>query len=171
MASCGAVQEHLTAWVDGELSPRWTARVSEHVASCVPCAQAADGLRTSIAMQRAALKRLSAVDDLDTAALQARLRRAVAAADEPRQSVWSRFLRPLVLVPAFALLAVLTLLTAAGGPTDVLVPLGVRPPPPAVKRAPELFKDYSIIQHLDELEHFDTVESEPLDDDQDAQTG
>ena len=171
MASCGAVRENLTAWLDGELSPRWTERVRAHVAACAQCAAEADGLRSSIPSQTAVLKRLSTMDDVDTAVLHARLRRAIAAAAEPRQSVWSRLLRPVVLVPTCALLGVLALFTAAGGPTDVLVPLGVRPPPPAVKRAPELFKDYSIIQHLDELQHFDTVESEPLDDDQDSQTG
>lgn len=170
MASCRAVQENLTAWVDGELSPRWTERVRAHVASCSRCAAEADGLRATIALQKSILRQVSAVADVDTAALHARLRRAVAAAAEPRQSMWRWILRPVLLVPTCALLAVLVLFTAAGGPTDVLVPLGVAPPPPAVKRAPELFKDYTIIQHLDELQHFDTVESEPLDDD-DSQTG
>lgn len=165
------MQENLTAWVDGELSPQWTERVREHVVRCAQCAAEAEGLRASIAVQRTALARLTAAGEIDVAALHARLRRALAAEAVPRRSVWSWFVRPLVLAPAFAVLAVLVLFTAAGGPTDVLVPLGVASPPPAVKRAPGLFKDYTLIEHLDELQHFDTVESEPLDDDQDAQTG
>ena len=171
MTSCGAVRENLTAWIDGELSPRWTERVREHITGCADCAAEAKNLRASITLQRRVLTHLTAVGDVDAAALHARLRRAVAAEAEPRRSVWSWILRPLVLAPALALLAVLVLFTAAGGPTDVLAPLGVAPPPPAVKRAPGLFKDYTLIQHLDELEHFDTVESEPLDDEQDAKTG
>jgi hypothetical protein len=117
------------------------------------------------------LTQLTTVGDVDAAVLHARLRRAVAAAAEPRPSRWRWVLRPVVLAPVLTLLLVLGLFTAAGGPADVLVPLGVASPPPAVKRAPGLFKDYSLIQHLDELEHFDTVEAEPLDDEPDAQTG
>jgi len=171
MTRCGPVRENLTAWLDGEASPRWTERIRAHIAGCADCAAETESLRASIALQRRVLVRVTAVDDVNAAALHARLRRAVAAAAEPRQSVWSRIFRPLVLAPAVAVLAVLVLFTAAGGPTDVLAPLGVAPPPLAVKRAPGLFKDYTLIQHLDELQHFDTVESEPLDDEQDAQTG
>lgn len=171
MTRCGSVRENVTAWIDGELSPRRTERVGEHIAGCAECAAEAESVRASIALQRRVLTRLTTVGDVDAAVLHARLRRAVAADTEPRRSVWSWLFRPFVLAPAVAVLAVLLLFTAAGGPTDVLAPLGVAPPPPAVKRAPELFKDYTLIQHLDELEHFDTVESESLDDDQDAQTG
>jgi anti-sigma factor RsiW len=168
MSTCGTVRENLTAWIDGELSPRWTERVRGHVARCAACAAEADSLRSSIGLQRTVLRHLSTVADVDTAALQARLRRAMAAADTPRPSAWRWLLRPVVLAPALALVLVLGLFTAAGGPADVLVPLGVAPPPPAVKRAPGLFKDYSLIEHLDALEHFDTVEAEPLDDEHDA---
>jgi anti-sigma factor RsiW len=171
MASCGAVQENLTAWIDGELSPRWTARVREHVDACADCAAEAANLRASIMLQCRVLPRLNAGEAVDAARLHARLQRAVAAAAAPRPSLWQWIFRPLVLAPALALLLVLALFTAAGGPTDVLAPLGVAPPPPAVRRAPGLFKDYSMIQHLDALENFDTVEAEPLDDDPDAQTG
>lgn len=172
MTSCTTIQENLTAWIDGELSAEWGERVRDHVATCAACALEADSLRASIALQASGLKRLTATD-VDAAMLHARLRRAVAAEVEvePRRSVWNWIFRPVVLAPALAVLAVLVLLTAAGGPTDVLVPLGVAPPPAAVKRAPDLFKDYTLIQHLDELQHFDTVESESLDDEQDAQTG
>ena len=171
MASCRRVQEDLTAWLDGELSLSRAADVSQHVGACAACRADAESLRASIAVQRTALRRLAAVGDVDTAALRAQLRRALAAESATRQPMWRWVLRPAVLAPALAVLAVLLLFTAAGGPTDVLAPLGVAPPPPAVTRAPELFKDYTLIQHLDALQHFDTVESEPLDDEQGAQTG
>jgi anti-sigma factor RsiW len=170
MTSCRAVRENLTAWIDGELLPRWTERVRQHLAGCAQCAIEAEGLRGSIALQRQVLPRVVA-GAVDTVALQARLRRAVAAAPEPREHAWRWIFRPVVLAPAFAVLAALALFMFVGGPTDVLVPLGVAPPPAAMRRAPELFKDYTLIQHLDALENFDTVESEPLDDEQDAQTG
>jgi anti-sigma factor RsiW len=171
MSSCRAVQENLTAWIDGELSARSAERVREHVAGCPRCATETDSLRASIGLHRTVLTRLSDAGDVDAAALRARFRRAVAVEAAERRPSWRWIFRPVVLAPALALLAVLLLFTAAGGPTDVLAPLGVAPPPPAVKRAPGLFKDYTLIQHLDALQHFDTVESEPLDDEQGAQTG
>ena len=70
---------------------------------------------------------------------------------------------------AVAAAAVILALVFAGGPAAVLVPLGVESPPVAVKANPELFKDYPLIQHLDALENFDTVQSVPLDDDQTGQ--
>jgi len=166
------VQEHLTAWIDGELPTELEGRVRGHLATCGSCAAEAASLRASIGLQQQVLKRLTATDT-DVARLHAQLRRTIAAERvvAPRGWLWAWILRPLVLTPALAMIAVMVLLTAAGGPTDVLVPLGVKSPPVAVKRAPDLFKDYTLIQHLDELEHFDTVESESLDDEQDAQTG
>jgi hypothetical protein len=52
----------------------------------------------------------------------------------------------------------------AVGPQMVLMPLGLESPPPAVAQHTGLFKDYPLIERLDVLEHFDTVESVPLDD-------
>ena len=51
------------------------------------------------------------------------------------------------------------------------MPLGLESPPPAVVQHTELFKDYPLIERLDVLEHFDTVESVPLDDESAAQRG
>src|SRR5512140_1168217 len=127
MTSCRAVQEDLTAWIDGELSPRWTERVRQHVAGCARCAAEADGLRASIALQRQVLPQVIS-GEVDTAALRARLRRAVAAVPVPPQRAWGWIFRPVVLAPACAVLAALMLFMFVGGPTDVLVPLGVAPP-------------------------------------------
>ena len=55
MASCRAMQEKLTAWVDGELSPRWDARLRQHVAVCTACAAAAAAIRAAVAWQRRCL--------------------------------------------------------------------------------------------------------------------
>src|SRR5206468_3127715 len=79
---------------------------------------------------------------------------------------WKWLLRPIPMALAAAALVVLMLVEVAGGPEDVLVPIGVKAPPPAVSHKPGLFRDYAIIEKLDALENFDTVEVEPLDDDQ-----
>ena len=168
MTSCALLQEDLTAWIDGELPREVMERTREHVASCATCSAEAESLRASIALQRTALAQLVAADDVNVSALQARVRRAVTAETERRESIWSRLVRPLVLAPAFAMLAVLMMYTTVGGPSDVLVPLGVTSPPPVVKQATGLFPDYTLIEHLEALEHFDTVEAAPLDDDDQA---
>src|SRR5262249_41516280 len=113
----------------------------------------------------------------DAAPAWARLERALRTTGEP-EGTWAALMRPfsatvrewfshpLAQAAGAVAVAVGLTLVVAGGPKAVLIPLGVAPPPPAVRSHPDLFKDYSLIQHLDALENFDTVESEPLDDDQ-----
>jgi anti-sigma factor RsiW len=171
MASCRVIRENLTAWIDGELSSRWDDRVRGHLAECAACTTEADGLRKSIALQRRALSQVTSLPGFDPAPAWARVQRALrtAAADTPE--TWTAvvrawFSRPLALAGAAVAVGLILLLAVAGGPKAVLIPLGVAPPPVAVTSHPDLFKDYSLIQHLDALENYDTVESEPLDDDQ-----
>lgn len=189
MAKCRVVQENLTAWIDGELSPRWDDRVRRHLTGCPGCAAAADGLRKSIEMQRQTLARVTAVADFDSATawvhLQRALRAPIAGAEWIRNGtaaaspppVWLAVLRAwltgrlAVAGAAMAVAAALLVLLVAGGPKAVLIPLGVTPPPVAVTRQPDLFKDYALIEELDALENFDTVESVPLDDDQASFSG
>jgi hypothetical protein len=104
--------------------------------------------------------------------LRFKLRSALAAEPNPAVRAWMPLFRPIAVAGAAAMVgAILLLLSVVGGPTAVLVPLGVESPPVAVTREPELFENYRLIQQLDVLENFDTVESEPLDDDQTYQQG
>jgi anti-sigma factor RsiW len=180
MARCKTVQENLTAWIDRALPHRWDDRIRRHVAACARCAAEAESLRSAIESQRHALSALLASPDFDTRRSQVRLAQALATeraahswtwhSPEWIEPTWQRLMRPLAV--AGATLAVAgVLLAVAGGPAAVLIPLGVESPPPAVAREPDLYKDYPLIQHLDALEHFDTVESTPLDDDQGTQNG
>jgi hypothetical protein len=89
--------------------------------------------------------------------------RAVAAA---RPSFFLTWMRPVAFAVCVLALSVAGYFGSAPTPETVLVPLGIKSPPAAVSQAPVLFKDYPVIEKLDLLEHFDTVDSIPeLDDD------
>jgi len=171
MARCHRMQEQLTAWIDGELSPRRAERVRTHLATCPCCAVEAESLRAAVAWQRDALTRVVAVEPFNATPLRVQVQRMLADVDAlPVEREWRWWLTPAVLASAAVAVGFSLLLWVAGGPETVLVPLGVESPPPAVSRQPDLFRDYTLIQHLDALENFDTVEAVPLDDDQ-AQRG
>ena len=173
MASCRTVQDEMTAWIDAALPPRSAARIAEHLDRCAACAAAVARARTAIAQQRGGLSRLVAAESVAVAPLWANLRRALASEPDSVEPgwLWHGWLRPAAVAGAALAVGLIALLAVVGGPTNVLIPLGVAPPPAKIKSAPGLFKDYAIIQHLDALENFDTVEAEPLDDDQGAQHG
>jgi anti-sigma factor RsiW len=164
MPRCQNVQRYLTAWVDGELSDRWKARVESHLEKCPRCLTEADSIRAAVQQQRALLLRAAVVEGVDTDRLRVQLRRQIATEAEQPAIGWGWLLRPLGFAGGAAAVAMLLVFALAGGPGAVLIPLGVESPPRAVTREPELFRDYLLIQHLDALENFDTVESVPLDD-------
>ncbi len=171
MTSCQAVEQDLVAWCDGELSERQARRITEHVSACAACAGEAERTRSAIAWQKRALVDITAAT-VDTQALQTKLRRALAAEPDARMPWWGWFLRPVAVAGACAVaLVVVVFFSVVGGPKAVLIPLGVEPPPVAVSSEPELFENYQLIQHLDALENFDTVESVPLDEDQTLHEG
>ncbi len=141
-------------------------------------------MRAAIQGQRRLLPRLAAAPDLDSGALWTALQEELASAAQsppPERRPWLRWWetlegwewlwRPVAVVGGAVAVVLVAALALLGGPQKVLVPLGVAPPPPAVSRSPEFFKDYSLIQHLDALENFDTVNAEPLDDAQASEQG
>jgi len=169
--NCRAVKGDLTAWCDRELSRRRAERIEQHLAECGACAAEAESVSAAIRWQRQALPLATAVADYEFGALQARLRRALTAEPEPRAPFWPWFFRPMAIAAAAVMIGVIMLFSIMGGPNAVLIPLGVESPPVAVSSQPELFEDYQLIQHLDALENFDTVESVPLDEDQTLHAG
>ncbi len=171
MVSCRRVNADLVAWCDGELSPERAKRIADHLSICAACAREAQHTRAAIEWQKTALTDITAVEQFDTQALQMKLRRALASDPEPPLPWWAWLTRPVALAGAVALVAVVVFFSVVGGPKAVLIPLGVEPPPVAVSSEPELFENYQLIQHLDALENFDTVESVPLDEDQTLHEG
>lgn len=166
MGGCRFVQRNLTAWVDEALSARAQVRVTEHLRRCPECAATAAAWRGMIAGQRQVLRTLSAGSAVDAERLHARVRGVLAA--EPAGKVESFFdlpwlPRPLVIAGG-AVLAGVALLLLFGGPAATLMALGIEAPPVAVARQTDLFTEYSVIQQLDALQHFDTVEAVQLDD-------
>lgn len=171
MAGCVTVRKNLTMWIDGESSPRQAQRIQRHLTACRPCSAEAEHLRASIQWQSRALPAIVAVRDVDAQALRLKLQRALAAESESRGSAWKWLLRPFAVAGVAVTLGLVLAFSLLGGPTAVLMPLGVEAPPVAVTREPELFENYQLIQALDALENFDTVESETLDDDQALRQG
>jgi len=170
MVACRVVQRNLTAWLDGELGPRWAERVRRHLVSCDACTVQAEGLRAAITQQQAALVRLTAAAEVDPSALGRRLQRLLAEDPSPSQ-IWEWVFRPFAIAGAAVAAVVVVLFAVAGGPRAVLIPLGVAPPPAAVSRTTELFKDYPIIEHLDALENFDSIQSVTLDEEREGRRG
>lgn len=171
MNDCRAIEAELTAWCDGELSDRQAQRIEQHLQACPACAAEAEVLRTTIQWQRQTLPRIATAHDMNLAMLHGNLRRALAAEPEPRSAGWAWLFRPFALAGAAAMIAAIVLFSILGGPRAVLIPLGVEPPPVEVSSEPELFENYQLIQHLDAMENFDTVQSVPLDDDKPLQEG
>jgi len=175
MPKCDAIREQLTAWIDGALPPRASEKIRGHIAGCAACAAESRSLQTTIATQQRLLSHAVGVEDYETAPLRFRLQRALAVErvreTEDTERSWGWLFRPLAIAGAVAASALILALSFAGGPTAVLIPLGVEAPPAKVSRAPEMFKEYPIIQQLDALENYDTVESTPLDDEQGSQNG
>jgi len=176
MSRCQDFREDLTAWAEGQLPARQHERVSEHVTHCPHCGAEANRLRSAIAWQQHALRAVASLDGVDPLALSARLRRELTAAANDKapawslRDVWGTMLGRLALAGAAVSVAAVVLLLAIG-PGMVLMPLGLEAPPPAVTQQTDFFKDYPLIERLDVLEHFDTVESVPLDDDSASQHG
>lgn len=175
MATCQAVQRNLTAWVDGALPAKREDQIRQHVTTCARCRAEAESIRAAVEAQQRTLSRAISVGDVDPELLWMRLQRtrASSAATNAQRwwsAPWGWAFRPVAVLGAALTVAAIVLFWV-GGPAEVLIPLGVESPPVAVSRQPEMFTDYPLIQHLDALEHFDTVESVPLDDDQASQRG
>lgn len=172
MPSCRRVKNNLTAWIDGEAGRVWGDRIEAHLQRCPSCQAEEQFLRATISHQRELLCHLLNPVPSDTAGMLAAIRKQAAQQDhsawldedEPWWTRWGWLLRPVPVALAVAALLMVTLVEVAGGPEDVLVPIGIKAPPAAVKRKPAMFRDYAIIEKLEALENFDTVDVEPLDD-------
>ena len=153
---CREARENLTALADGALAPAEVEALRAHVGACTGCAQDLAGLEAIATLSRHALAADLPVlrPGFDTS-LRALL---VGDAAPPRLGWW----RPL-FAGTLAAVAVLLMARSVGGPSTVLVPLGIQAPPPQVAERAVLFTDYDIIEHLDELEHFETVIQVPLE--------
>jgi len=149
--------------------------VDAHLDRCASCRAHAEGVRHSIESQRNLLTMLMSPVATDDARMLAAIRRAEPSADA-REGWWEGWrwqvlLRPIPVAIGAVAVVLATLVEVAGGPEDVLVPIGVKAPPPAVSRKPGMFRDYAIIEKLDALENFDTVEVEPLDEEASSERG
>lgn len=156
---CAEAREELTALVDGALDAAPAEAVRRHLRGCAACAAELAAVEEAVAFSREAFAELPELRPGFETRLRARL--AEAAAAPP----WYRRLWRPLFVGALASLGVLVVARSVGGPSSVLVPLGIQAPPKKVAEKPALYKDYEIIEHLDELENFETVIQTPLETD------
>jgi anti-sigma factor RsiW len=167
---CRLVKPKLTALADGELSG-WSERLTRsHLRKCTPCRAEVAALRAAIVQQTQALRALQAAQPSLDSQLWQDLRRALTASRSEDSTLWT-WLRPVALAASVTIASLVGLVSAAGGPQAVLVPLGIQPPPPPVSRAPQLFQEYPLIEKLELLEHFETVDRIRLEEDGESQSG
>jgi len=159
---CWIVRRRLVAWIDGEIPPAQALRVERHVVDCPDCRTLAAHLGDAIAQQRELLAREREPADFDCAGAWATLWRA--AAEPSAAPEWVATWHPLLAAGLATVMVVLLAALVSGRPRVVLVPLGIEAPPHAVAQQPELYRNYPILERLDALEHFDTVQSVPLED-------
>jgi len=160
---CRSVRRELTALAEGELRPTLAAKARAHVQRCAPCARELRDTEKAIAVQRAALA--STLPELSftfETRLRQRLREAAAEADSRSVRGVTWLWKP-ALVAGVAVLAVLVAAGSLDQPSPVLVPLGIQAPPAKLAKEPDLFLDYPIIEHLEELENFETVNRLPYE--------
>lgn len=171
MFACRVVDRNLTAWADGELAARAQRRVSRHLDTCAACATQARELQRAVQFQRQALRSLQQSTEPPDEALWRAVLRARQAESPRRAAAGWAWLRPLAIGCAVTMFSLVAFVGAAGGPQAVLVPLGIKQPPPVVSRAPALFKEYQVIEKLEMLEHFETVDTVPLDEEAESDNG
>jgi anti-sigma factor RsiW len=159
---CATAQADLTALIDGALPSEAAAGLQAHVDSCPSCRRELHSLRDAVVLQSRVLA--PPLPELSLG-FETRLRqRLVEAAEERAARQWFPWLWKPVTATALAAASILMAAGPLGGPSAVLVPLGIQAPPPKLATKPELFEEYPIIEHLDELEHFETVDAIRLED-------
>lgn len=156
--SCERVREDLTALADGALPAAAAAALRAHLDACDGCAREARELAAATALSR---EFLAAELPVLRPGFDTRMRALLEG--ESRSGPGRHLWRPLLAGALAAAVAVLVLASSTGGPSSVLVPLGIQAPPPELAEKPALFRDYEILEHLDELEHFETVIQVPLE--------
>ncbi|GIW40589.1 MAG: hypothetical protein KatS3mg076_1166 [Candidatus Binatia bacterium] len=159
---CPRIARELTAFVEGQLAPRRARRVAAHLARCASCSREERSLRrTVVLLQQVLSGPPPELGPYFETRLEARL--AEARLDPgPAARRWLPFRWKPVAVLAAAFLAVLLAAGTLAGPEAILVPLGVQPPPHELVERPDLYLEYPIIKRLDELEHFETVDTLPF---------
>ncbi|HYD47199.1 MAG TPA: anti-sigma factor [Terriglobales bacterium] len=168
MIRCQSIRPHLTAAADRELSPWRSWQVRRHLDRCDACRSEADKLQRTVSTQITMLRQLMAAPEIPIDEMRRRLRVAIAAEpainDAPWQ--WHFSFRPVFAGAAVMLLAISTAVWGFGGPTTALIALGWVEPPSAVAAKTDLFQDYPLIEQLDALENFDSVNAVPLEEEQ-----
>lgn len=156
---CRWVQNDLTALVDGELSAPRARRVRRHVDRCAACARELARLQRTIRRQREWLPRLDdAVRETPVDVMLQRVRRQIRQPEPlPESRRW--WLSPqFVAAVAASAVAVFGLLRLS---EPLLVAVGLEDPPEIVAEKPELFRDYTLFEHLDTIEHLEVGSAPP----------
>jgi anti-sigma factor RsiW len=155
---CRWVQRDLTALVDGELAAKRAERVRRHVGHCETCTDLLAGLEQTVRRQREVLPLLNDAVETPVDDMLRRVRRGMREQAEERHRWW---LTPQVVAAvAASAVAVLGLLRFS---EPLLVAAGLEDPPEIVVEKPDLFRDYTLFEHLDTIEHLEVGSTSPAD--------
>ncbi len=162
MTRCSDIRKDLTALADGALTGAEAERLRDHLQTCGDCRRELRSIERTVHIQQSALA--LPLPELSLG-FETRLRQKLAEANEvsPGWAAWLAWIWKPLAVAAVTATAILVAAGPLGGPSTVLVPLGLQSPPPKLAKETELFQDYPIIEHLDEFENFESVEAIPLD--------
>ena len=155
---CWWFQRDLTALVDGELPWARAARVRFHVSHCPRCAALQVKIARCVAQQQRLLPFAGQIAGVDIERLLGGIRARLG--EEPAPSRRWGLVPRLAVAATAAALAILVLLRALD---SMLMAAGIADPPPVVAEKPDLFRDYTLFEHFDALEHFETVQAVPLE--------
>lgn len=143
---CRWIQRDLTALIDEELSPSRAQRVRRHVVGCEACRNRLAALERVVHQQSELLPLLGAAVQAPTEEMLRRVRAGI----RPEQEVRRWWLSPqFVAAVAASIVAVFGLLRIS---QPFLMAVGLEDPPEIVVENPELFRDYSLFEHLDAIE-------------------
>jgi anti-sigma factor RsiW len=147
----------LTALLDGELAAPHAERVRHHVDGCPECRDQLASLERTVRRQRDLLPRLSGVAELPVDEM---LRRVRGAMDE-RQVQRRWWMTPQIVVGAAACAVLVFAFLRSSEP--LLVAVGLEDPPEIVAEKPDLFRDYTLFENFDTIEHLEVGAASPAE--------
>lgn len=157
---CRRVQRDLTALVDGELAAWRSKLVRRHLDGCPTCREELAAVERAVLRQRELLPLLDDAGPIPIDAMLRRVRQGVQQQDpEPvRRRSW--LIPPVIAAATAGGVLVFGLLRWS---VPILVTVGLEEPPEVVAEKPDLFRDYTLFENFDTIEHLERGSTAPAE--------